>query len=113
MNERYDTCHIFSKGAGGCDCEPNKLMLARYYHKILDGHLKNYEVEHTKVRLRKILEKEPRSFRHKLAFGYTFGYTHKIRRAINHHKKRNRGLTKCSKISIYGKYLNGGPNSKQ
>lgn len=103
----FDTCHIFALGAGskrgkrpgiGCDCWQNKLRLSRYYHNVLDGRTLNYDVEHIKIRYKDMLDKEPRIYRHRIAFGMALGYTKEIRQAIKHHEERNRGRTLCTKL---------------
>ena len=97
--EPIDRAHIFSKGSGGCDCPPNIVMLPRYIHQILDGHITNTEVEHYKVKYAKKLAKECKNYRHKIAWSQVFGYVVKVRAAIRHQELRNRGEVSCTKKS--------------
>ncbi len=96
--EKKGRAHIFCKGAGGCSCPDNLLYLDRFPHQVLDGHRTSYTLKHWKHRNKKRLEREPRAYRHKIAWGVTFSYVQEIRRAIRHRQRRMRGLTKCSKI---------------
>ena len=103
---RYERCHVFHLGAGGsykkgrgigCNCDVNILMLDRYLHDVLDGRTINYELRHYKHAHREELEKEPRAYRHKIAFGAIFTFEDAIDQALRHHEDRNRGLAKCCK----------------
>ena len=109
MTPLFDRCHIFHIGAGGsrkkdqglgCNCSENILLLSRYYHDVLDGRYRNYDLEHWKVRNKdkEAYKKEPRSYWHKIAFGACFGYGREIRFAIRHHEERMQGKVECTKI---------------
>lgn len=107
MRAKIERAHIFHRGMGnrknkpnlgrGCECPENILMLKPYYHDVLDMRIPNQEIEHFKVKYMKKLERFPRNYRHKIAFGHVFGYTKDISMAIRHWEKRNRGKTKCAK----------------
>lgn len=109
MTQSFERCHVFHIGAGGsrkkdqglgCNCSENILLLSRYYHDILDGRYRNYDLENWKVRNqhKEAYKNVSRVYWHRIAFGQCFGYARQIRQAIKHNEARNRGLTECTKI---------------
>ncbi len=94
----FDRAHIFPKGSGNCSCPENIILLDRYVHKVLDGHITNIAVEHYKHIHREELAKEPKAYRHRIAFGVIFHKEWEIKVAIKHNQERNRGTTLCTKL---------------
>jgi len=106
MTQDFEQAHVFHAGMGarkkldigrGCSCAENILILTPYEHDILDLRIYNHAIEEYKVRNKDMLNQLPKNYRHKVAFGAVFMFGDKIRRAIEHHQARNRGLTSCSK----------------
>ena len=97
MRKAFENAHIFSKGAGNCNCPVNIIRVPYKLHDILDGRTRDPAVERVKKECRVYLEEEPKSYRHKLAWAIEYGYQREVRAAIRHYEKRNRGLTTCTK----------------
>ena len=101
-----DNCHIFHIGMGGsrakgqgmgCNCPENLIKLTRYQHDVLDGRIRNMEVEHWKVKHQHSLNETPKNYRHKWAFAVVFRHVEKLIQAIDHYELRNQGRTSCSR----------------
>ena len=100
MRSAFERAHIFSKGAGNCNCPVNIIRVTCLEHDVLDGHVRDFGIECVKKTHKVYLEEEPKSYRHKLAWAIQFGYLKEVRAAINHHQERNRGRTNCTKLKV-------------
>ena len=106
MRKLIEDCHFWHIGMGGkrkkniglgCNCPENRIQLSPYYHDVLDGRVRNYEVEQNKFIFRHELDKLPKSYRHRWVFAKTFGCMREFKIAMKHWEDRNRRKTKCIK----------------